>query len=187
MKKIIRAAVITVAVASMSLTAFAADSENFITINQANGSKDIPVNAKYVDSMTTPDVISADVEWGEMQFTYSVGGKKVWNPDTHTYSVENSTAGWSESGNKIKVTNHSNVNIKASFTYTKDSNASPNGSFTYENGKTATDNTVELAKGVVEQKENADFVTAALKLSGTPSSELRNFTKVGTVTVKITK
>ena len=62
------------------------------------------------------------------------------------------------------------------------------GAFTYDNSKTA-DSTgaVSLAKGVEGQVSAADYVTAALKLSGTPSSTMTDFTKVGTITVKITK
>ena len=45
--------------ASMSVTAFAADD----TVTTDGGGKEISVNAKYVDGVTTPEVISADIEW----------------------------------------------------------------------------------------------------------------------------
>ena len=50
--------------ASMSVTAFAADDGPVTT---DGGSKEISVNAKYVDGVSTPDVISADIEWGAME------------------------------------------------------------------------------------------------------------------------
>ena len=55
------------------------------------------------------------------------------------------------------------------------------GAFTYDNGKTA-DSTgaVSLAAGVEGQVNAADYVTAALQLSGTPSDTMTDFTKVGT-------
>ena len=161
--------------ASMSVTAFAADD----TVTTDGGSKDISVNAKYVDGVSTPDVISADIEWGAMEFTYSVGGTKVWDAQNHQYTV---------TGNTVKVTNHSNVDVKTTFTYAAESCNTLTGAFTYDNGKTA-DSTgaVSLAKGVEGQVNAADYVTATLKLSGTPSDTMTDFTKVGTITVKITK
>ena len=69
--------------ASMSVTAFAADD----TVTTDGGSKEISVNAKYVDGVSTPEVISADIEWGAMEFTYSVGGTKVWDAKTDRKSV----------------------------------------------------------------------------------------------------
>ena len=184
MKKLFTILLAVAMLASMSVTAFAADD----TVTTDGDSKDISVNAKYVDGVSTPDVISADSEWGAMEFTYSVGGTKVWDAQTHQYTVTGATGGWSENGNTVKVTNHSNVDVKATFTYAPESGNTLTGAFTYDNSKTA-DSTgaVSLAAGVVGQVSAADYVTATLKLSGTPSSTMTDFTKVGTITVKITK
>ena len=184
MKKLFTILLAVAMLASMSVTAFAADD----TVTTDGGSKEISVNAKYVDEGTTPEVISADIEWGAMEFTYSVGGVKVWDAQTHQYTVTDATGGWSENGNTVKVTNHSNVDVKATFTYAAENGNTLTGAFTYDNSKTA-DSTgaVSLAAGVVGQVSAADYVTATLKLSGTPSDTMTNFTKVGTVTVKITK
>ena len=185
MKKLFATLLTVAMLASMSVTAFAADND---TVTTDGGSKEISVNAKYVDGATTPGVISADIEWGAMEFTYSVGGVKVWDAQKHQYTVTNATNGWSENGNTVKVTNHSNVDVKTTFTYAAESGNTLTGAFTYDNSKTA-DSTgaVSLAKGVEGQVSTADYVTAALKLSGTPSSTMTDFTKVGTITVKITK
>ena len=78
MKKLFTILLAVAMLASMSVTAFAADD----TVTTDGGSKDISVNAKYVDGVFTPDVISADIEWGAMEFTYSVGGTKVWDAKT---------------------------------------------------------------------------------------------------------
>ena len=184
MKKLFTILLAVAMLASMSITAFAADD----TVTTDGGSKEISVNAKYVDEGTTPEVISADIEWGAMEFTYSVGGTKVWDAQTHQYTVTGATGGWSENGNTVKVTNHSNVDVKATFTYAAENGNTLTGAFTYDNSKTA-DSTgaVSLAAGVEGQVCDADYVTATLKLSGTPSDTMTNFTKVGTVTVKITK
>ena len=123
-----------------------------------------------------------------MEFTYSVGGVKVWDAQTHQYTVTDATGGWSENGNNVQVTNHSNVDVKATFTSAQNSGNTLTGPFTYHNGKTA-DRTRELSlpDAVEGHAHAADYVTAALKLSGTPSSTMTDFTKVGTITVKITK
>ena len=185
MKKLFTILLAVAMLASMSVTAFAADND---TVTTDGGSKEISVNAKYVDEGTTPEVISADIEWGAMEFTYYAGGVKVWDAQTHQYTVTGATGGWSENGNTVKVTNHSNVDVKTTFTYAAESGNTLTGAFTYDNSKTA-DSTgaVSLAAGVEGQVNAADYVTATLKLSGEPSSTMTDFTKVGTITVKITK
>ena len=57
MKKLFTILLAVAMLASMSVTAFAADD----TVTTDGGSKDISVNAKYVDGVSTPDVISADI------------------------------------------------------------------------------------------------------------------------------
>ena len=55
-----------------------------------------------------------------MELTYSVGGVKVWDAQTHQYTVTEATSGWSENGNIVKVTNHSNVAVSATLGFTAD-------------------------------------------------------------------
>lgn len=185
MKKFFTAFISVAMLASMSISSFAADTN---TVTADGSKKEIDVNAKYVGSDTPSEVISADIEWGAMEFTYNVGGVKVWNEQSQQYTVPDSTNVWSENGNTVKVTNHSNVDVKATFTYAAENSNPLTGAFTYDNNKTA-DNfgTVLLAKGVEGQVAAADYVTATLKLSGTPTSTMTDFTKVGTVTIRITK
>ncbi len=172
-------------VGALSLTAFAEGTSSKITAN--NGTDDINVKAKYVDATTIENSVSVDIEWGEMEFTYTVSGTKEWDAENHEYSVKNATAGWTENGNTVKVTNHSNTDVNANFTYTPNTSNTLSGSFTYSEGKTAVNDTVKLTKGVVNDPLNADSVTATLTLSGTPSDTYKTFTDVGSVTVKITK
>ena len=182
MKKLFATILAVAMLASVSVTAFAAET------NHGTQDTEITVNGSYVSGAAGSSVISVDIEWGDMEFTYSVGGTKIWDAQTHQYTVTDATGGWSENGNNVKVTNHSNVDVKATFTYAPESGNTLTGAFNYDNSKTA-DSTgaVSLAAGVVGQVSAADYVTAALKLSGTPSSTMTDFTKVGTITVKITK
>ena len=68
------------------------------------------VKAVYVDAPETPQIISVDIVWGGMEFTYQ-GSDSVWDPKTHSY--QNSGAGWAKSDAHISLTNHSNVLLKA--------------------------------------------------------------------------
>ena len=65
MKKLFATLLAVAMLASMSVTAFAPDD----TVTPAGGRKHISVNATYVAGAFTPDVISADTEWGAMEFT----------------------------------------------------------------------------------------------------------------------
>lgn len=112
MKKKLAFILALAAMASTSATAFA---DNGVVDNDG-GSQDVSVKAKYVDELQADKVINADVEWGKMEFTYSVSGTKSWNVKTHDYDIEKSGA-WTAEGNEISVTNHSNADIFADFTY----------------------------------------------------------------------
>lgn len=188
MKKLLTILLAVAMLATMSLSAFAAtELTTSPSNNNGAGEYDIGVKAKYVDGISTGETVSVDIEWGKMEFTYSVGGTKEWNADSHTYTVKDPTAAWTESGNTITLTNHSNVDVKATFTYTDNENKLT-GSFTYDNDKTADINgAISLTKATENDTVNVDKVNATLKLTGTPDNTLTDFTKVGKVTVKIAK
>jgi len=62
----------------------------------------------------TPPVIQVDINWGAMEFTYY--DYPLWNPETHEYKT-----GWLpdiKNGNRIAVTNNSEVNLDVEFIYT---------------------------------------------------------------------
>ena len=114
MKKIITLVLALVMIMSMSVTAFAAESE---ATNDGKSNTSITVTGKYVASEPEA-VISVDISWGAMEFTYSEGSKGTWSPTNHQY--ENATeAGWNVTGNTITLTNHSNVPVNATFSFTK--------------------------------------------------------------------
>lgn len=173
MKKFLAAALTLALALSMSLSAFAA-------VETDGGSQDIDVKAKYVDGVDAPTVYNVDVAWGAMEFTYTVSGTKTWNADSHQYTV--STSGtWTASGNEITVTNHSNTGIKADFTYEKEAGFDAvTGSFT--EGSL----TLPSAEGRATT-DTALTGKTALTLDGTLASDKTDLTKVGTVTVTISK
>lgn len=172
MKKTISITMAFALVATLSTAAFAAVADD------ADIKKDIGVNAKYVEDIKTSKTISADVVWGEMEFTYSVNGTKTWNAKTHEYDID-AKCEWSAKGNDISVTNHSNTDIDVDFTYEPlDKYSFVKGEFTYD----------EVTIPTAENKAVDDeilTISTDLTLSGGLSSDVTDLTKVGNVAVTI--
>lgn len=172
MKKTISITMAFALVATLSTAAFAAVADD------ADIKKDIGVNAKYVEDIKTSKTISADVVWGEMEFTYSVNGTKTWNAKTHEYDIDTKCE-WSAKGNDISVTNYSNTDIDVDFTYEPlDKYSFVKGEFTYD----------EVTIPTAENKAVDDeilTISTDLTLSGGLSSDVTDLTKVGNVAVTI--
>ena len=114
-------------------------------------------------------VISVDITWGELSFTYSDG---TWNPSIHTYDG----AGWNvdeEGGNSIKVENTGNTDVNVTYDYKVVENGIT-GSFT--DGENPVSEPVSLP-------ENGSS-TVYLILAGKPEQNL-DHAKIGSVTVTI--
>ncbi len=114
-------------------------------------------------------IISVDITWGDLSFTYSDG---TWNPDTHTYDG----AGWNvdeEGGNSIKVENTGNTGVNVSYAY-QIAETGITGSFT--DGENPVPEPVSLP-------ENGSS-TVYLILAGKPEQNL-DHAKIGSVTVTI--
>lgn len=116
MKKLLSVLLALTLVLSMSMTAFAADTSPKTGVGD-NGSAEISVNGTYEAGSSATEVISVDISWGAMDFTYTSASDGIWNPSEHIYSgsIE---AGWTASGNEITVTNHSNAGVTASLSFT---------------------------------------------------------------------
>ena len=172
MKKIVTILFALVLILTMSTNAFAA------TIESNSGSQDIDVHAKYVDGVSVPTRYSVDVTWGAMEFTYTVSGTKVWDPETHTYTTSTQPT-WTASGNTITVANHSNTDITASFAFS---------ALTAYDTVTGSFSSTSLMRPTAEGKAVNDAVLTgetSLTLGGTLASDITVFTNVGTVIVTI--
>lgn len=125
----------------------------------------------YLGNPQDADKISVDVEWGAMEFTYT---QEEWNPNTHKYEKE----GWEpddvEKGNKITVTNHSNIAVNVSYRYDQ-TDTTVAGSFADGEGS-AVITPIEVSKG--------NFKDVYLYLTGKPEKDMQK-EKLGTVTVTI--
>ena len=114
-----------------------------------------------------------------MSFTYSVNGTKQWDATKHEYTT-NSNATWTATGNTVTVTNHSNIAVKAELAFTADTAYNTvTGSFDKA--------TLLLDSGDGLSYANADKDTATLTLAGTLANTVTTSTKVGTITVSISK
>lgn len=141
------------------------------------GSKEIEVTAKSTSTVSTPIVYSVDIDWGNMNFTYTRHNTNKWNAGNHSYSLVSDGA-WDNPTANITVTNHSNVAVQVKMMYTAQGNTGVKG--------TLTNATAELAAGEVGNYSSADSVTATLTVSGTPNSTVASDgVKVGTIKVTI--
>lgn len=123
-------------------------------------------DGNYTNTLT---VISVDITWGDLSFTYSDG---TWNPDTHEYEND----GWTvdeEGGNSIKVENTGNTDVNVTYEYKADETGIT-GSFT--DGE----NPVSAPVFLPENESS----TVYLILAGKPEKELEK-APIGAVTVTI--
>lgn len=167
-------------VMATGVTAFAAEPSG--TISKDGGSQTIDVKAQYTGSIAEPDIISVDITWDSMEFVYSAAGTKTWNPDTHTYT-DDTREGWANSGNTVKVTNHSNVKVGVNCSFKSD-DSGVTGTIKQGNDDTGY---VSLKAGEEGKPNGADSATFALELNGELSSKKTTSEKIGTITVVIEK
>lgn len=116
-KSILSIALCLVLLLSMSTTAFAAESGDI----------------KVTYSQPAPQKVTvADITWGSMEFNYSSGDTKVWNPETLQYDIipGEGDGAWTpknENGDTVTVTNHSNTGLLVTVTYTPDADNGVSG------------------------------------------------------------
>lgn len=160
--------------AALPMTTLAANT----SVDKVNAASTIDVQAKYVGSETTETVYKVDVEWGAMQFTYNASGSKIWNPNTHEYTVNKGGATWTGSDNKLTVTNHSNAEVTVDFAFAPAAEyAGLGGTFGMQTMKLeSAENTLvaEAPKGETE-----------FMLNGTLSDTVSQFTTIGEITVTV--
>ena len=174
MKKLFATLLAVAMLASLSVTAFAAE-------NTGATPPEIPVNGTYTPGAMADEKISVDIAWDAMDFTYTGASQGTWNPATHTY--EGATeGGWSDNTPAITVTNYSNVAVNATLGFT----ASVDGifgTFTEASG-TENDKVLELATAEGTEVANAPTATANFGISGAAIDADKT---LGTITVTIAK
>ena len=165
---------------TLHLTLFPTLTENPSTGN-GKGKYNIEISGTYTPGAAADEIISVDVAWEAMDFTYTGPSQGTWNPVTHTY--EGATkGGWSNNTPAITVTNHSNVAVNATLGFTANVTGVV-GTFTEASG-TENDNILNLATAEGTTLENAPTATANFGISGAAIDADKT---LGTITVTIAK
>ena len=153
----------------------------FGTPAAGNEDREITVNGSFVPGTAADEIISVDVAWEAMDFTYTGASQGTWNPVTHAYegAIE---GGWSNNTPAITVTNHSNVAVNATLSFTANVTGVV-GTFTEVSG-TENDNILELA--TAEGTAVADAPTASANF-GISGAAIDADKALGTITVTIAK
>ena len=172
MKKIFAILLTVAMLATMSVTAFAAEN--------TGGDTTINVKGTYVGAQGAGEKISVDIAWEGMEFTYTDGAAGEWLPGEHKYA-DDAEGSWSTNKGTITVTNHSNVAVTATLSFTTAVNGVI-GTFTETSG-TANDNVLTLATAVDTEVANAPAATAEFAISGAAITETKD--ELGTITVTI--
>jgi hypothetical protein len=149
------------------------------TNSTGNEDKTHNVTATYQTSAASTTVYSFDIDWGDMDFTYTAPSEGTWNPTTHTY--DGATRGsWScEPGeNVIRITNHSNTAVLASFSYT------PSQAYSGISG-TFSSPSVALETAVGTTPNQAPSSTTTLTLSGNLTDTGARATTIGQISIQI--
>ena len=143
------------------------------------GKYNIEIVGTYAAGQISDEIISVDVAWDAMDFTYTGASQGTWNPATHTY--EGATeGGWSNNTPAITVTNHSNVAVNATLGFTASVDGVI-GTFTEASG-IENDKVLELATAVGTTLENAPKATANFGINGAAIDADKT---LGTITVTI--
>lgn len=181
MKKIIAMMLSLSMVMATGNTAFAAENQEA----DISASKTITVEGKYIDHLKADTVISVDVKWDAMNFTYAASAEGVWNPEKHQFTQVEENKGWTKDTATIEVSNHSNTAITAGLNFAQETTleGTINGTFTESSG-TANDNTLELESAVGTSVQTPPSASAEFGVSGDAITQTQ---KIGTVTVAINK
>lgn len=203
MKKFLALLLAVMMIASMSITAFAADDDDSTGLmygdNQSVNTSDSTVLVNFDGSVPTDTVYYVNVTWKALDFTYSFVQGVTWDPVNHVYQPKDGQIGswkWFD-GTDTKTGDASGVTLDDAITVVNHSNASvyivagfgatnPSAAMT-SNGVTATivegitSREIVTAEGTIATE--APEITYDLTVGGTPTTD--SGFELGTITVTI--
>ena len=175
MKRIGTLILAIIMLAAMSVPVFADES-----FDGVDDSVNVEVNGivQYTGSSEV-QLISVDVAWEEMYFTYVEGVHYGWNAETHEYAG-GYDGYWENSEADITVTNHSNVGVTASLSF-QSNVETVTGAFAERSG-TENDGILELESAEDTEVDEAPAATATFSVEGSISESAE---MMGEITVLI--
>ncbi len=178
MKKLFAIILSVAMLATMSVTAFAAEGSS--TVDTAGGGQEIDITANFIAGVEKQTVYKVDIEWGSMEFTYTEPSAGVWNPDTHRYDGLLYQGYWSHEAdvNKITVTNHSNAAVTVNLAVKLPSGIY--GNFTNMDNETITSLNLDSAEYTA-----VDEAPTAVAYFNVTNGMINNSGKLGTITITI--
>lgn len=151
--------------------------ENSTYFDKKDAQDSISVYGKYVEN-SEGIIYSININWGDMLFTYTEPSKGTWNPQTHDYDNP-ITGGWSSNGNIIEITNHSNVDVTITLSYSSKTELDITPTATFSNEYF----TLKTAEGT--SVDNAPSKSVSLELSGEIDKNIVDNQEIGSISIKI--
>lgn len=130
---------------------------------------------KYVHIV--PSILSVNITWGDMDYTYTEG---TWNTTSHSYN-KGSWSNKTTDGDKITVTNNSNVPVLASFAYNQDTK------YTDFSGTIMSSRTDGTEFKLAQKVSVSNNLYAYLVMDGRLPSSMIDPSTIGSVTVTISE
>lgn len=168
MKKWMTSILVLALATTLCLPALAAGNNARLTDEQTSTTIDVIGN--FTASAEPDAVISADVTWDNLTFTYK-DGDKTWDAENHRDIV--GEGGWVAEQKTITVTNHSNIAISAEFGFSAKT-VGIVGTFT------KTEIQLDSAVGIVREDAPTDHVE--FSISG---SKISSDQQIGTISVTV--
>lgn len=151
------------------------------TPEEVKDNKKISAYGTYEEYLGSGRVVSADIAWDDMTFTYKAERNGVWNPEKHEYEGAEVTGEWASETKSITVVNHSDCVINAKLTFDSVEGLGINGTFTEQSG-TENDGVLELNTAIDTAYDQAPSATARFGISGNAITESK---ALGTITVAV--
>lgn len=176
---------------TLGMAVNAAAAERLMTISGSNPTGEIPVTGKYIQQLDSAEVISVNVKWDAMNFTYAGAFQGTWNPTDHSYTedTEHEASGdWLSNTANIDITNHSNVDVTVSYAFEPKEDSNVTGRFygASDSAKESVTSNV-LNKGEEDKSDQADSTVIVFEIGGALDMSASDGKQLGTITVSVEK
>lgn len=180
MRRSIALILILALLAAVGVTAFATET------TETSGGNSQEVLASYEEGNQDKTVISVDISWEQMSFTYRGESAPAWNAEEHRYEGEATEAGWAPGTGLITIRNNSNTILQAHVGYQQET--------AYETVEMSfTDEAPYIGSAYTDDRKDAEgnvcgtpceVILKAIP-TGTLSEDTVDNTRIGTITITL--